>query len=356
MSLFSLTQELIDIASVTGAESDVANFLESHLTSLGYRVVLQQVADGRANLIATTTAVPRVFLSTHMDTVPPYIKATEDDEYIYGRGACDAKGIIAAQISAAEQLRAEGINEIGLLFTVDEEAGSEGAKTANDHPLARSCEYLINGEPTDNKLATGSKGSLRLRIKAHGRAAHSAYPEHGQSAIDTLLEVLADIRQCVWPADKFFGDTTCNIGTISGGTRPNVIPATAEADLQIRLVTSAAEVKDLLERAVGGRATVEYLSKAEPQQLHEVAGFETSVVRFTTDVPYLTNWGTPLLIGPGSILDAHTDHERIPKRELTAAVDLYAQLVRTLLARSPREVEEHLYSTGSGSDRTQGAG
>jgi len=337
MNLFALTRELIDIPSLTGAEMDVANFLASYLTNLGYSVELQQVVDGRANLIATTTARPRVFLSTHLDTVPPHIKAAEDDNYIYGRGACDAKGIIAAQILAAEQLRTERSNDIGLLFTVDEEAGSEGARVANEHPLGSLCEYLINGEPTDNKLAIGSKGSLRLRIRAHGRAAHSAYPEHGQSAIDTLLDVLADIRECAWPSDERFGDTTCNIGTITGGTRANVIPATAEAVLQIRLATPVAPVKELLERVVGDRALVEYLSAAEPQHMLEVAGFETSVVRFTTDIPYLTNWGTPLLIGPGSILDAHTDQERIAKRELTAAVDLYSALVRTLLARAPRE-------------------
>ncbi len=342
MNLFALTRKLIDIPSLTGAETEVANFLASHLTSRGYSVALQQVAEGRANVIATTTGLPRVFLATHMDTVPPHIKAGEDDNFIYGRGACDAKGIIAAQIFAAEQVRAEGINDIGLLFTVDEEAGSAGASVANSHPLATSCEYLINGEPTDNKLATGSKGSLRLRIKAEGRAAHSAYPEHGHSAIDTLLDVLADIRQCAWPSDEHFGDTTCNIGTIKGGTRANVIPAAAEADLQIRLVTPAAPIKEMLERAVGDRALVKYLSVAEPQQMLAVAGYETCVVRFTTDIPYLTNWGTPLLIGPGSILDAHTDHERIAKRELTEAVDLYVHLVRTLLTRAPREAHEEM--------------
>lgn len=331
MNLFALTRELIDIPSVTGAETEVANFLASHLTSLGYSVALQQVANGRANVIATTSGLSRIFLSTHMDTVPPHIKTSEDDNYIYGRGACDAKGIIAAQIAASERLREEGISDIGLLFTVDEEAGSEGARVANDHPLATSCEYLINGEPTDNKLASGSKGSIRLRIRAKGRASHSAYPESGISAIDALLDVLADIRQCSWPSDRHFGDTTCNIGTIKGGTRPNVIPAAAEADLQIRLVTPAATVKNILERAVGDRALVEYLSVAEPQKMLAMSGFETSVVRFTTDIPNLTNWGVPLLIGPGSILDAHTDHERIAKRELNEAVNLYAQLVRTLL-------------------------
>ena len=183
-----------------------------------------------------------------------------------------------------------------------------------------------------------------MRIKAQGRAAHSAYPEHGHSAIDTLLDVLADIRQCAWPSDDHFGATTCNIGTIKGGTRANVIPAVAEADLQIRLVTPAAPVKELLERAVGDRALVEYLSVAELQQMLTVAGFETCVVRFTTDIPYLTNWGTPLLIGPGSIFDAHTDHERIAKRELTESVDIYAHLVRTLLSRAPREAHEEVFS------------
>jgi acetylornithine deacetylase len=333
MNLFAFTRDLIEIPSLTGAEKELADFLASVLINQGYTVALQPVTDGRANVIATTTGIPRVFLSTHMDTVPPHIKAAEDNDYIYGRGACDAKGIIAAQILAAEQLRAEGVDGFGLLFTVDEETGSEGARAANDHPLAGNCEYLINGEPTDNKLATGSKGSLRLKIKAQGRAAHSAYPENGISAIDALLDVLANIRNCPWPFDKHFGQTTCNIGTINGGTRANVIPAAAEAELQIRLATPAAPVKEMLEQAVGNLAVVEYLSVNEPMEMLAVPGFKTSVVHFTTDIPYLTSWGAPLLIGPGSILDAHTDQERISKRELTEAVDLYAHLVRTLLDR-----------------------
>ncbi|MEO6390196.1 MAG: M20/M25/M40 family metallo-hydrolase [Pyrinomonadaceae bacterium] len=333
MNLNTLTRELIDIPSLTGDEAAVASFLVQYLKRLDYRVELQPVVDGRSNLIATTAGTPSVFLSTHMDTVPTYVPSSEDDKYIYGRGACDAKGIIAGQIVAAETLRAEG-TEIGLLFTVDEEAGSLGAKAANDHPLARSCEYLINGEPTDNILATGSKGSLRLRIKTEGRAGHSAYPERGRSAIDILLDVLGDLRNWDWPSSEKFGETTCNIGTINGGTRPNVIAAEAEAELQIRLVTAGTQIKERLELLVAGRAKVEYLSMAEPVDLLAVEGFETAAVRFTTDVPYLTNWGTPLLIGPGSIMDAHTDHERVSKRELTAAVDIYAGLVRTLIARS----------------------
>jgi acetylornithine deacetylase len=331
MDLFELTRRLIDIPSTTGEEQEVGRFLASHLEGLGYRVELQEVEAGRANVLATAGAPPRVVLSTHMDTVPPFIPSEEDSVEIRGRGACDAKGIIAAQVTAAERLRAEGCEEVGLLFTVDEEMGSHGAWAANEHPLASSCEYLINGEPTVNRLAVGSKGSLRLRLTAEGRAAHSAYPEQGESAIEKLLDVLADVRSAAWPSDEFFGETTCNIGTLRGGTRPNVIAADASAELQIRLVTPSATVREILEGAVAGRARVEYLSAAEPVRMHSVEGFEREVVRFTTDIPYLTNWGEPLLLGPGSILDAHTPHERVSKRELEEAVELYARLARTLL-------------------------
>src|SRR5919204_3776358 len=218
MNLFELTRRLIDIPSVSGEEQEVGRFLASHLESLGYEVELQEVEAGRANVLATTEAPPRVVLSTHMDTVPPFIPSGEDGTHISGRGSCDAKGIIAAQTLAAERLRAEGFAEIGLLFTVDEELGSLGARAANSHPLARECRYLVNGEPTRNKLAVGSKGSLRLRLTTRGRAAHSAYPGRGRSAVEKMLDVLADVRAREWPCDEFFGETTCNIGTIRGGT------------------------------------------------------------------------------------------------------------------------------------------
>ncbi|HZI17654.1 MAG TPA: M20/M25/M40 family metallo-hydrolase [Pyrinomonadaceae bacterium] len=331
MDLFELTRRLIDIPSVSGEEGEVGRFLASHLSGLGYAVEMQEVEAGRANVLATTKAPPRVVLSTHMDTVPPFIASGEEEDAITGRGACDAKGIIAAQIAAAERLRAEGFGEVGLLFTVDEELGSLGARRADGHRLAAECRYLINGEPTRNRLAVGSKGSLRLRLRAEGRAAHSAYPEHGESAVEKLLDVLADLRRVAWPRDEFFGETTCNIGTLAGGTRPNVIPAEASAELQIRLVTPSAVVKKMVEETAAGRADVEYMSAAEPVRMHAVEGFEREVVRFTTDIPYLTNWGAPLLVGPGSILDAHTAHERVGKRELEEAAELYARLARRLL-------------------------
>lgn len=318
---------------MTGDEFHVGTSLAELLNRLGYQVELLEVTNDRANVIATTGELPRVVLSTHMDTVPPHIASNEDDEFIHGRGACDAKGIIAAQIAAAEQLRASGVTEIGLLFTVDEEVTSAGAKAMNAHPLSSSCEYLINGEPTDNRLAIGTKGSLHVTIKTEGRAAHSAYPEQGDSAIEKLLDVLVDVRGIEWPADETFGETTSNIGVISGGTRANVVPDEAQTVLQIRLATRAQAAKDLLEQAVGGRASLEYKSAHDPVRLLALDGFEQTIVRFTTDIPYLTNWGTPLLIGPGSILDAHTQHERVRKSELLRAVEIYSSLTQELLNR-----------------------
>ncbi|MGB9179755.1 MAG: M20/M25/M40 family metallo-hydrolase [Pyrinomonadaceae bacterium] len=330
---------MIDIPSVTGDEAEVGRFLASYLERLGYRVEMQEVEANRFNIIATTAAPPRVVLSTHMDTVPPYIASSEDEEFIHGRGACDAKGIIAAQIAAAEELRKDGLREIGLLFTVDEELASMGARAANKHALASECRYLINGEPTDNMLAVGTKGALRLTLRTEGRAAHSAYPEQGDSAIEKLLDVLASVRAIRWPTNEIFGETTCNIGTLKGGTRSNVIPAEAQAELAIRLTTDAETVKKILEDAVAGRAHVEYSSAHNPVSLLALEGFEHRVVRFTTDIPYLTKWGQPLLLGPGSILVAHTEQERVAKRELVEAAELYVRMVRDLMEDEKRASE-----------------
>lgn len=333
MNLFELTRKLVDIPSVTGDEAAAGRFLAAYLESLGYTVELQEVADERFNVIATTNEMPRVALSTHMDVVPPHIASSETDKYIFGRGACDAKGIIAAQITAAEELRAEGVEELGLLFTVDEELGSAGAKVANSHPISSECQYLINGEPTENKLAIGSKGTMRVGLKTNGRAAHSAYPEQGDSAIEKLLDILADIRKLELPRDDFFGATTCNIGTIAGGLKPNVIAPNAQAELLFRLVTPSQTIKDLVRRTVNGRAEVDFPALSELQRMFAVDGIEQTVVRFATDIPHLKHWGAPLLLGPGSILVAHTDEEKVSKEELKEAVRLYKQLVRALLAR-----------------------
>jgi acetylornithine deacetylase/succinyl-diaminopimelate desuccinylase-like protein len=330
----ALTRQLLKIPSVSGEETEIARFMGRLLESLDYRVEFQEVAAGRMNVIATSGRDPRVFFSTHLDTVPPPLLPGEDENYLYGRGACDAKGILAAQIAAAEQLRAEGKTSLGFLLLVDEEMGSIGARAANQHPAAVSCDYIINGEPTDNKLAIASKGSLRARLRAEGLAAHSAYPERGESAIERLLDALARLREIQWPRDDFLGETTCNIGVLGGGTRSNVIPSEAYADVQIRLVAGSEPVMQLLEQAAEGLARIEVLSIAEPVRLTPIEGFEECVVRFTTDLPHLKNWGVPLLFGPGSILEAHSRHERILKTEIIRAVGLYAKLARNLLGRA----------------------
>lgn len=337
LDVVGLARALIDIPSVSGEEAQLAGFLRGYLADLGYRVELVDALPGRPNLIATTGAPPRIVFATHLDTVPPFLGSHEDGNWLSGRGASDAKGILAAQIAAAERLRGEGIAEIGLLFVVDEEMGSLGARAANAHPRARDCRYLIMGEPTDNKLAIGCKGSLRVALVTEGTGGHSAYPERGTSAIDRLLEVLADVRGATWPRDDFFGETNCNIGIISGGTRTNVLATDARADLHFRLVTDAETVQGILARAVGPRARIEYLSVTPPVRLMGVPGLEQCVVGFTTDTAHLGHWGTPLLLGPGSIHEAHTAHERIEKAELERGVELYVRLARSLLASATPE-------------------
>jgi acetylornithine deacetylase len=331
MNLFELTTNLMRVPSVSGDEEAVGFFLRDYLESLGWTVELQAVSANQNNVIAYLNETPRVVLSTHMDTVPPFIAPTEDDEKIYGRGACDAKGIIASQIFAAEALRARGIEDIGLLFTVDEEQSSTGAKVANAHPLAAKCEYLVNGEPTDNDLAVGSKGALRVLVKTEGRAAHSAYPEMGDSAIEKLLDILDDIRAVTFPHDEFFGETTNNIGTLSGGLKINIVPARAEAGMLVRLTTPPEPILEILENAIGGRGALEVMSFSLPVKMLQIEGFKQKVVRFTTDIPHLTNWGQPLLLGAGSILDAHTSHEFVLKKDLEEAVGLYVDLTKKLL-------------------------
>jgi len=327
MHVFELTRRLIDIPSISGDEKAVAEFLADYLEGLGFTVELQTAAEGRPNVYARR-GEPDVVLSSHTDTVPPYVEFREDEQNIYGRGACDAKGIIAAMVAAAESLLAANVADFGLLFVVGEEAGSAGARAANH--LANRSRYLINGEPTESKLALGSKGALRAHLRATGRAAHSAYPHMGESAIDKLLDILADLRRMKLPTDAQLGATTLNIGLIKGGVATNVIAPAAEAELLFRIVTNADAVQRLFESTVNGRAAIDYSFACDAVFMQPLDGFETEVVAFTTDIPLLTNWGKPLLFGPGSILDAHTAHEKISKSELLRAIEVYAAMTTRL--------------------------
>jgi len=328
VELFDLTAALIKIDSPTGSEQRVTRFLRDYLEAAGFAAQLQEVGEERSNIYAQV-GEPSIVFSTHTDTVLPNLPFHADDDFIYGRGACDAKGIIAAQIKAAEELLATGARNFGLLFVVGEERGSDGARAANTIP--NRCRFFINGEPTENKLALGSKGALRVEVATTGRAAHSAYPQQGESAILKLLDALNDVRGLALPSHHLLGETTCNIGMISGGIQANVIPDAAKAELMFRTVTETSVIKNLLAATIQNRAALHYIFECAPVFLEALEGFETTVVAYTTDIPLLTNWGRPLLLGPGSILDAHTPHERIAKKELERAVEIYCAMAQKLL-------------------------
>jgi acetylornithine deacetylase len=336
-----LTRELVNIHSTTYHEGLAGAYLHEFLEGQRYAVERMPVAqpdrattpgagDGeRFNVYAALPGVtPEVVLSTHMDTVPPFFGCTEDDENLYGRGTCDAKGIIAAQVAAADRLREAGV-KVGLLFVVGEERDSAGAAVANGFP--KGSRFLINGEPTDNRLALASKGALRVEIRAKGKMGHSAYPELGESAIDKLVGALNDVLAIPLPVEPEIGPSTLNIGLIEGGRAPNVIADKAEAHILVRLVGPSEETKALIVRTVGDRADVKFTLELPFVRMRRVGDLPTMVAKFTTDIPKLTAWGEPFLLGPGSILIAHTPDERIAKKELLEAVDLYYDLATHLV-------------------------
>jgi len=313
---------LINIDSTTGREAEAGAWLAARLRALGYTVAEQQLDRGCANILATLDA-PEVVFSTHYDCVPPFFPSRVENGRLYGRGACDAKGILAAQVAAAERLRAAGERRVGLLFVVGEERGSDGAVAAN--ALASGSRYLINGEPTDNTVASATRGVLRVRLEARGTAAHSAAPERGVSAIDRLIDALVELRTLDLPADPELGRTFYSVGLIAGGVAPNVISPQASAELLFRTIGPPDDILRVL-AVLGPRVSVQEVLRVPAVRLGTVAGLPARVFPFTTDVPLLDRWGTPLLCGPGSFLVAHTDGEHLEIDELDRAVDLYEQL------------------------------
>ncbi|MEO8909183.1 MAG: M20/M25/M40 family metallo-hydrolase [Gemmatimonadaceae bacterium] len=326
----SLAAELLAIQSTTGSEGGAVDFVSRWLVARGWNVTLQEVTRGRSNVWASRSG-GGVTLSTHLDTVPPYLPPRLEGSRLFGRGASDAKGIAAAMMVAADRLVGGGEKRVELLLVVGEEKGSDGARAANN--LGSKSRFLINGEPTESKLASGAKGSLRATIRTRGREAHSAYPHLGRSAIEPMLELLPTLRSLPLPSDPVLGETTVNIGTIKGGTEANVIPAHAEAEIMFRLVTDVAPIKNMITEWAKGHADVEFGSHIPAQKFATVPGFETGPVAYTSDIPLLSNWGEPFLFGPGSIHVAHTPDEYIDVEELRASVDSYERLAKTLLAR-----------------------
>jgi acetylornithine deacetylase len=334
MDPLELTRALVALDTPTGCECPATDFIEGLLCRIGYRTLRQEVSPGRDNLYAFRET-PELVFATHLDTVPPYVPLVEDEDAIRGRGSCDAKGLAAAMIAAAERLAARGERRIGLLFLVGEENGSDGARMAADFgPRGR---FLVNGEPTENRLSIGQKGSLRVDLRATGRAAHSAYPDEGVSAIAALLDTIERIRRLPLPTDSLLGPSTLNVGLIEGGVAPNVLAPSASAQILIRTVAPADELKSAIQALAAAGVTVAF-----PVEIpfHKAAatpeGWETTVVSYTSDLPYLRTWGECYQLGPGSIRVAHTDGEYIRKADLLRGVDLYVRLADTLLACETR--------------------
>jgi acetylornithine deacetylase len=330
MDLVGFTRMLVDVDSTTGSEGRVGDLLLHELERMGFSAERMAVENGRFNVLAHWPDQPRpeIVFSTHMDTVPPFMASSEDAHRIYGRGACDAKGIIAAQVAAAIRLSSEGI-AVGLLFLVGEERDSLGAKVANRSP--RGSKFLINGEPTENRMAVASKGALRVELTATGKMAHSAYPELGESAIDKLIKALGHLQAMELPTDALAGPCTLNVGLIEGGRAPNVIPDFARAQLLYRLVGPSNKLKQQIASAVDGLSQADFVLEIPFVRLETLDGLPTMVAAFTTDIPALNNWGKPLLLGPGSIHVAHTDGEYVEKKQLNEVVELYSAIARQLL-------------------------
>jgi len=331
------TRQLCQIESTTYNEAAVGEFLGEFLAARGWAVEKTPVEQPRENpdggprwniYAGKAGETPDLVFSTHIDTVPPYIPFSEDEEFLYGRGVCDAKGILAAQVAAAEALRAAGF-KIGLLFVAGEERDSAGAIAANK--VSKGSRFLINGEPTDNRLALASKGALRAAFKCSGKMAHSAYPELGDSAVHKLVDVLGRVLAMPLPELEGIGPSTVNIGQISGGHAPNVIADKAEAQILVRTVTDSKLVRAQLVELAGDQAQVEFTLDSPFVRLRAIEGLPTMVAKFATDIPHLTNWGEPLLLGPGSIHVAHTPFEKLSKKELLEAVELYIQVGKQLL-------------------------
>jgi len=324
-----LTRALVDIDSTTGREGEAGAWLASQLRALGYTVTEQLVSDGRFNVVATLDSPPHIVFSTHFDCVPPFFPSREQGGRLYGRGSCDAKGTAMAQVAAAQRLREGGATRIGLLFVVGEERGSDGATLANT--MAQPSRFLINGEPTDNRLASATRGMYRVRLHARGRAAHSSQPELGVSAIDRLVDALVALRAVSWPSDPDLGTTYYTVGVISGGVAPNVIPAEAHAEVMFRTVSDHRPLGKMIDDAIGSLAEREDVLYVPPARLKTLDGFATAVFNFTTDIPFLDRWGTPLLVGPGSVVEAHTADESVEIAELHRATEIYVDLAQRLM-------------------------
>ncbi|KAF9888623.1 hypothetical protein FE257_008555 [Aspergillus nanangensis] len=337
--VISLLYDLIEVPSNSEYEQDVAVFLDNHLTALGYTVERIPIAQGstRENVYAYlgSQRKTRACLSSHMDTVPPHIPLRVDGSTIYGRGACDDKGPMAAQICALEELRAEGKvkeGDVSLLFVVGEEKGGPGMLAANNHDL--SFEGVVFGEPTEGKLVVGHKGHLVFELIGEGKACHSGYPHHGTNANIALVEALNDFLTTKFPDSSLLGPSTFNIGKLEGGVSYNIVPAASKALCAVRVATDMPGIKKIVADTAAKHPNIRLEFKFEyPETLldHDVEGFETGPVSYGTDVPRFKGNHKKYLYGPGSILVAHGENEQIEMSELLEGVKRYKTLTTHIL-------------------------
>lgn len=332
--LFRDLVDWIEIPSVTGDEESYGDALSCALADKGFAVERQEVQPGRFNLLARAGA-PEVVFCTHLDTVPPFFGSSTDADFVHGRGSCDAKGQAACMLAAGARLLAEGEDRVGFLFTVGEEVDSSGAAFANAH-LAEpwAPRFVIVGEPTESTFVAAHKGIYKTRLVAEGVAGHSSQ-DVGPSAVHRIVDCVGRLLDAEWGRHEVLGEGTLNIGRISGGVAANVVADQAEADVLVRAVEPPAAVEARLRSCLCDGVRLEGAFKCfGPVEFLVPEGESAATVAFGTDAPHMPRWGTPLLFGPGSILDAHTDHEKVSKRDLAACVERHVATVKGLLARA----------------------
>lgn len=326
-----LTQELMRLCaedSTSGREDALLPVLRDLLTELSAHVVEQPVATGRTNVLALW-GTPKVLFSTHLDAVPPFVAPRVEGDRVWGRGACDAKGQILAQLEAVRSLREEGHEGFAWLGVVGEETDSLGASRARELiSHFHACRVLINGEPTELKLGAGQRAILHLRLRCDGRAAHSSMPDLGRSAAWPMLDWLEELRELPLRIDDHLGPEVWNLGRLAIGEAPNVIPATATADVLARLLPDS-NFEDQVRDSMPEDAEVEVRLSEPADRYPEIPGFPMSPLPFGSDAPALRDLisdRTVVLAGPGSIRVAHTLDEHLDLDDLEAGVDLNRRL------------------------------
>ena len=342
---------LLNIDSTSGKEASLADMLVAEMSAPGRDVRTFDVGDGTVNILVSW-GVPEVVFCTHLDTVPPYIAPSSDGDLVRGRGTCDAKGQIFAMYEACKVLESKGYDGFALLLLAGEETGSFGAKAfRGQHPGA---EWVIVGEPTDNCMASASKGTKAFEVEFTGKAFHSGYPEHGTSAVNLFNDFMNALRSIVFPSDDILGNTTWNIGRLSSDNPQNILSDRLTCRVYFRTTFASDEMVCNIMRNIAGpdaklrfgrprvqdgsdivakevapwqkAMSVKALGGDTPTSYETFPEFPAKPVSFGSDAPQLTNFRRKILCGPGSILVAHRDDEHVLISDIAQAVENYVKM------------------------------